>query len=299
MLLILGGASATFHSTMVTPTSKANSPDQTPASPTAATPKLLTLPTPRSPEAAFLHFRQEAEAVQNVTPLRFDPLLAVANVGVGLASLAPHLTLAQEALPKVSIPWVLEIGDLVRATLYAYALNVTEKSSGEIGQQLAKLFKLREPLLLNARALALLGLLPEARVDAIVAGKGSSDGALDLVQLVGLYREHEATIANKHPFSAEWMADAEAVGHWVLGVIRPRGAAEPPKEEKAAARLRDQFWTLVVERDKKLRTVARVVFEDRAEEMVPALQSRRGGTGGGGADDGADDGGKPTPTPEG
>jgi hypothetical protein len=106
-------------------------------------------------------------------------------------------------------------------------------------------------------------------------GTGPYDIARDLVDLVGLYREHAAGLRNKIPFTDAWFAEAEAVGTWLMANITPTGAPKVSADAAdAAALLRDQLWAMLLERDVKLRVVAAVLFEAKAATIVPPLQSR-------------------------
>lgn len=101
------------------------------------------------------------------------------------------------------------------------------------------------------------------------------DIARDLVDLVGLYREHAAGLRDKIPFTDAWFAEAEAVGTWLMANITPTGAPKVSADAAdAAALLRDQLWAMLLERDVRLRVVAAVLFEGKAATIVPPLQSR-------------------------
>ncbi len=128
---------------------------------------------------------------------------------------------------------------------------------------------MREPMLLIAEGLAALPtpLLPPERVAKIRKGKGRYDSARDVTVLVGLYREFAGALVHKHPFDEARLAAAEAVGVWLLGAITPSGATRSQAVDTSAAQVRDGLWATILARDTKLRVIARVLFEDAADEV--------------------------------
>lgn len=227
--------------------------------------------------AALDAFR-DAAAHCAPTTCRADLPVVVANVNAAFRAVAPRLAEVPALLPKLDLAPVLEMPNLAQGLLYAGNRVASAASTKEVSRQIEKARRVREPMLVVAEGLAMMGLLPAERVAKIRAGTGSYDTARDVVDLVGLYREHAGAVANKCPFDEPWLTEAEAVGAWLLANLTPSGAAKAPSSDvDAAALLRDQLWTMLLERDVKLRIVASVLFEGRAESVVPALQSRVSG----------------------
>lgn len=227
--------------------------------------------------AALDAFR-DAAARCAPTTCRADLPVVVANVNAAFRAVGPRLAEVPALLPKLDLAPVLEMPNLAQAILYAGNRVASAASTKEVSRQIEKARRVREPMLVIAEGLAMMGLLPAERVAKIRAGTGSYDTARDVVDLVGLYREHAGAVANKTPFDDAWLTEAEAVGGWLLANLTPTGAAKAPSSDvDAAALLRDQLWTMLLERDVKLRIVASVLFEGRAEAVVPALQSRVSG----------------------
>ena len=224
--------------------------------------------------AALDHFRDAASRCAPVV-CKGDLPVVVSNLNTAFRAIAPRLGELPELLPKHDLRPMMEMPNLAQALLYATNRVAPAASSGEIARQLGEARRLREPMLLVAEVLATMGPLPAERVAKIRAGTGPYDLARDLVDLVGLYREYGAALAGKTPFSERWFTEAEAVGTWLMANITPTGAAKAPAADvDAAALLRDQLWAMLLERDVKLRVVAAVLFEGKAEAMVPPLQSR-------------------------
>jgi len=226
--------------------------------------------------AALDHFRAAASRCAPVV-CKADLPVVVANVGTAFRAIAPRVGELRELLPKHDLRPALEMPNLAQALLYAGNRVTAVASSGEIARRLGEARRLRDPMLVIAEGLAAMGLLPAERVAKIRAGNGPYDTARDLVDLVGLYREYDTALAGKAPFTEPWFADAEGVGTWLMANITPTGAPKAPASDaSAAALLRDQLWAMLLERDVKLRVVAAVLFEGRAEALVPPLQSRAG-----------------------
>lgn len=224
--------------------------------------------------AALDHFRAEASRCTPV-PCRADLPVVLTNVNTAFRAIAPRVGELSELLPKHDLRPMLEMPNLAQALAYAGNRVAAAASSGEVTRQLGEARRLREPMLLIAEGLATMGLLPAERVAKIRAGTGPYDIARDLVDLVGLYREHAAGLRHKIPFTDAWFAEAEAAGTWLMANITPTGAPKVSADAAdAAALLRDQLWAMLLERDVKLRVVAAVLFEGKAATIVPPLQSR-------------------------
>jgi hypothetical protein len=234
----------------------------------------VLVPPDMNLEAAFRRYSLDAKAVSTPTPCKADLALVVSNLATALKNIAPRAREAQEALPKVNVAWALEILNVARATQFVSERIIGKVSTGELATRTAEMWDLREPLLLQARVFGLKTMLPKAQVEHIRKGRGPYDAAQDLVQLVALFREHAAVIRGKHPFTEEDFVHMEKVGNWMLANLTPAGANIAANDPHENAVLRDQLWTLVLERDKKLRVMAQVLFEEDADTRVPSLRSR-------------------------
>ncbi len=236
----------------------------------------FVVPQMLSPYAAYKHF---APLCAELTPVTCTADLPVvqSNIDAAFRAIEPHLAKLPQLLPQVDLPFVLELPNLVRGALYAAGRVTAVASSGELADKLVQARRTREPMLLIAEGLAALPepLLPPDRVAKIRAGNGAYDTARDLTDLVGLYREFAEKVHHKHPFDETWLTKAEALGVLLQQAITPDGAVRPIEAKKGdAARVRDQLWAAVLQRDAKLRVIARVLFEGEADVVVPPLQSR-------------------------
>lgn len=240
-------------------------------------PSPILVPALLTPHQAFVHYEHR---VDDVVPVACKATLAVtiATVDMSFRAISPRLQEVPALLPKLDLPYLLEMPNLVRAVSYAAGRVVTQASSGEIARNVRAGRRLRAPMLYIAEGLAAMTpkpVLPAERVAKIRAGRGSYDTARDLTDLVGLYREFATDLAGKHPFDDGWFETAEELGVWLQQHITPEGAASviaAPSRE--AADLRDRLWGALLLRDAKLRVLARVLFENEANEKVPPLRTR-------------------------
>ncbi len=83
------------------------------------------------------------------------------------------------------------------------------------------------------------------------------------------------TIAGKHPFSPDYLAELAAHGDWLIAHLKPEGAVAAPAEASEAALVRDRMWTLLKRRHAHLREAGVVVFGlDALDDHIPPLGSR-------------------------
>jgi len=238
--------------------------------------KAQPLSPPMSVAEAYAHYLPLAQklAPSEVESPRLEVALALHNVKLGVAAVTPFAARIKAELPKVSLADLLALPDLAEALLYAQSQIVVPVSSPDRPEQLRRLRELREPMLLIAEGLALLGLLPMERVKQIRSGTGSYDAAKDGIALEALYREHQAKLAGKQPFSSAQLDEIARLGSELVRDITPRGGRPKSVEPSASADLRDRFATLLCRRHAELRRVGYYLFGDAVSDHVPALQSR-------------------------
>jgi len=218
---------------------------------------------------------------------RADVRIAAYNVKLGVESIfgsgeekaerEAKITSITEQLPKVSTKKALELPEIARA-LVLLAQKVTPTvSTREIEAKLAVVASLREPILRAAELLAGKGHLPEAEVAKIRAGTGKFDQASDGLALVLLFHRNEATVAGKHPFTAEDFTTLREASEWLMDRLTPVGAKKAPAARRDDEDLRDRFWTLLALRHPELRVMGYVLFQEDFDAKVPRLQSRAAG----------------------
>ncbi|MBK9266392.1 MAG: hypothetical protein IPM54_42225 [Polyangiaceae bacterium] len=219
----------------------------------------------------------QALPAANVLTVRLDPDLAIVNIDTAMHVFVEHAAEIPEHFPKVDLSTLKALPEIALATKYA-ALRAEQQVPAE-SQMAAKLSEaraLRAKLLSAAKALAENGLLPQAEVAAIAAGSGTRDRAEDCVALAALYRNHDATIAGKHPITTDMIDQAATVGSWLVANLRPGNAPSVPSAgPSAAVDLRNRFATLLVDGHHKLQAIAHYFHPTDWEERVPALGSRR------------------------
>lgn len=216
-----------------------------------------------------------------------DPAVVMANVRRGWKELAPHLAQLQ-ADPTVKWALVPIAVDTAEAYLFAVDQIIGEKITRErLDAVRVELQKLREPGMLIARGLALLGHTSLERVEAIEAGRGLLDMGRDGIALAALFRELNATAPGTHPFTDERIANLEKHGAWMLRNITPDGTVAPRVvSTDQATRNRDLLWAALRETHGVMRLGAFKVWGERFNDHVPPLGSRVRGTRSDGSEEG-------------
>jgi hypothetical protein len=94
-----------------------------------------------------------------------------------------------------------------------------------------------------------------------------------------VFNRHKAAIAGKHAITEEQVRQAAEVGSKLQTLVRDNKAVRERKTPQAVldqVEIRNRFWTLLNARHDKLwRVGAWLAGRDRADEMVPPLQSRQ------------------------
>ena len=229
--------------------------------------------------AAFLPEAMKLPREQ-VQGLRGDVTLAYANVEAGVKAVQPHLSRLKTALPELDVGRFATLPALAAALLHATdeAARLWQPArKAEIDAKMARLSALREPMLVIAEGLALLGLLPQGRVARIRSGRGAFDVAQDGVALADLYTEYKTRLAGKQPFSDAQIAEAAQLGQELMRLITPAGGRAPANPEgERATDARDRLYTLLVQRHAELRKAGFYLFGEEADERVPTLGARAG-----------------------
>lgn len=254
-----------------------------PSSVIAATEEASLVPAgkSRTPAAAYAFFLPQAMALPSfqVNGRALDSELAFGNVQSAVASIEPCAARIKKELPAISLENLLSLPELAKAVLHAIDeanLALRPPKRENLQELLTPLFAAREPMLLCAEALALLGYLPKDRVAAIRAGSGPLDAAQDGMALYDLYTEHKAAISGKHPFVEKDLLNIRTLGEDLMDLVTPTGARPAVRAKQAKAlEIRDRMTALLVERYADLRRVAMYLFGDAASEKVPALQTRQ------------------------
>ena len=217
----------------------------------------------------------EAHAPPPADAVPGDPTVAMANIRRGWVEIAPHLA---ELRGDPTVKWELVPMAVDAAEAYLVAVDqiVTEKVTREhLDAARADLQKLREPGLLIARGLALLGHASLERVEAIEAGRGLLDMARDGLSLATFFRELNATAPGTHPFTDERIATMERLGGWILRNVTPDGTVAPRVvTADQATRNRDLLWAALRQIHSVMRLGAFKVWGERFNDHVPALGSR-------------------------
>jgi hypothetical protein len=257
----------------------------------AAAPPGGDAPVPGAAEA-FAELLPEAQAIpaREVRPLRGDPALALHNVDVGLAAVAPH----EGALAALPAPF--EVGAMrslrraALAVIYA-AAQVDRASPGKTRKLLQRAAELRDLLLSAAAALMKSAVLPAPKVKKILAGRGTRDLVQDCVDLAQLFRDHAAAVRGKTAITKAEIDEAAEVGNQLLSMLKPaRAKSRASAAVQGAVDARDRLWTLLSRRHRdQLRRAGMWLWLDEVDDHVPPLLSgvsrraKKPGAGGDGA----------------
>lgn len=229
-----------------------------------------------SPVEAYQHFLPEAMRLSEteVQVCRADLALCLHNVQLGVDSVLPFEARLHKELPALPFADLRSLPDLAAGLIYAANRMSGPASKLEVSDKLARLRRLREPMLVIAEGLAMRGLIPGERVTAIRAGKGAIDAARDGIALDALYREFAPQIAGKHPFTEEDCKEIASLGNYLVRAIIPEGGRQRPEVQSQATQERDRFYTLLAKRHTELRKAGFYLFGNAVDDRVPLLSSR-------------------------
>lgn len=232
-------------------------------------------------KAAFNKYRDKALAlsVEELPRGRGEAVRARHNLYAGLQALAPHRKTLEKRWLPARVEALFATGDvadgLVFAALEAERADEAEKT---LSTDIADAYVNRDLILSSLETAAKFGLIPWNGIEAIRAGKGALDAALDLVAGVAEYRKHEEKLLNKTPITPAFLRKAERLGNDLVKRVTPKGQSSiqapivDPKTEANDLALR--FYALVAALHKEARLAANEIWGTSASiAHVPALQS--------------------------
>jgi hypothetical protein len=232
--------------------------------------------SPQGSAEALAEFLEEAQSIppRDVRPLGGDPSLALHNIHVGLEAVAPH----EAALADLPAPFDLKamksLRRLALGVIYA-AAQIDRSSPGTVRKLFKRAVELRDVMLSAAVSLMKSGVLPEAKVRKIVAGRGMRDMVQDCIDLAQLFRDHAADVKGKTAITKSQIDEAARIGDQLLASLKPaRAKARVPQAVKSAVSSRDRMWTLLVTRHRdQLRRAGYWLWLDDVDDHVPPLLS--------------------------
>lgn len=227
---------------------------------------------------AFEHFLPLTADVVLTDGVVFRQNVAVAHHNVGRAMSAMNVRLPEIARSLVSVDVVAlaELPALALAVVHATdRVPAIAPSIREIDAALSAIRSLRAATLTYLEVAAGLGLVPAGRVRAIREGTGKLDAARDAVAIVALFRESEATLGGKHPFTAAQFKILAEKGAWLVQTITPSSGVPATTSARSPEALdRDRLVKLLERRYDQLRTAGVVCFGIRGvDAKVPPLWS--------------------------
>lgn len=229
------------------------------------------------PHAAFVHYLPLAQGIstEGLEPFRHDPDLASANIELALKTVTPHMHRIPTVCPGIKVESLLELPTLARALVYAHArVPAAAASPQEIQRVLREVTPLREHAVSYLELAASLTLIPATVTGKLRAGTGPRLIARSAVLAVGIFREYEGALRDKHPFTQAQLDTLMTGGSWLLGVVKPAAARRSRVQRTPASMVRDQFARLLDDRYEALRQVGAMLFGVRAlDAHVPPLYS--------------------------
>ena len=227
---------------------------------------------------AFAHFLPLTADVVLPDGVVFRQNVAVAhhNVSRAMSVMTDRLPEVARALASVDVVALAELPALALAVVHATdRMPAVAPSPREIDAALSAIRPQRAATLSFLEVAAGLGLVPPGRVRAIREGTGKLDAARDAVAIVALFRESEATLAGKHPFTAAHFKVLAEKGAWLVQTITPSNGAPTTTSARSPEALdRDRLVKLLERRYDQLRTAGVVCFGVRGvDAKVPPLWS--------------------------
>ena len=226
-------------------------------------------------EAAFNKFIEEArDYTGTIIPYRGLAILILDNVRQGVASLRAIEADVAAQLPRLDRAALWSLPELALALGFAARAAENAAPDSLLPRTLMpRVYELRELLLKNAEGLASAGLIKQAEVEKIRAGRGQIDAAQDCVDLAALYRRHAAALRGKTPVTADKVREASEAGTAALKALRPAGSRHTATPNDAA-RDRDRLYTLLLTHHRVLRRAGMYFWGEAVDNHVPPLLSR-------------------------
>lgn len=198
------------------------------------------------------------------------------NVDRVVERIGPQLAdIVKTRLPAVSEAEIREMPSLALALTYA-ADRVIPPASPEVRKRQQAIRPLRRFTLMQLQIFAFQGLVPEARTQAIMANQGPIDEANDCIAIPEVFREYEAQIAGKHPFTAAQLDELSNTGNWLKAHLNIPGATpgdEAPVDPDAL--IRDQLYADLRRRyDDAYKVGVEIWGRTKVDENLPALLAR-------------------------
>jgi hypothetical protein len=227
--------------------------------------------------------RREAAALPQaevISMANIEPNLARANVTEGRKNVLAEREALDKVMKKAAWERVERIEIVVSTLVPAKSAAPPPKGADpDLGVQVARMWELRGRLLPLIELLASSGILSEAKVAKIRKGRGSLDGANDLVDIAKLLGENEAAVRGKlGPITPAEVLEAASLGA-ALGLrLRPTSAKKTSKvtqEQREAEDARNRLFTILQRDYDYTWRLGAVVFGRDVDAKVPPMMSRR------------------------
>jgi hypothetical protein len=209
---------------------------------------------------------------------RVIPAIAIVNVRLIHAAVAPHRSLIPKVLPFVDVDRYDGLEDTALGLIAA--ANIASKvvgkltTDGEFHANLGRARELRGRLLPFLQGLAMSGHVPMKVYTDIFAGRGARDAAQDCVDLAVAFRQYASAIAGKHPISDADINASEAVGTWLLRNLKVRGAHTMKAAVGPEVELRNRIATILTRDYEDASIIAHYFLREGYLKVAPPIRSR-------------------------
>jgi len=151
----------------------------------------------------------------------------------------------------------------------------------DLAAKVARMWELRGYLLPLAEMLSSMNLLPQPDVAKIRRGRGSLNGANDVVAIIALLNKHDAAVCKYlGPVTPAMLVEGVEIGEALGLKLLPKAAKKPSpvtKEQRDAQLQRDRLFTILDRDYDHTWRLGALVFGRDVDTKVPAMMSRVAG----------------------
>lgn len=209
---------------------------------------------------------------------RGDSIRARHNLYEGLRALDPFRAELEKKWNRERVAALFADADVADGLVFAsqrvQRIDAAEKT---LRDDMSRAYVVRDLLLSALECAAKFDLIPTTVVQALRAGTGALDAALDLIGAVAVYREHAKALAGKTPVTPELLDVAQTLGNSLQARITPTGQKPAASKEldakDAAIELELRFYALVADKHHEARQAGREIWGRAMPDHVPALQA--------------------------
>jgi hypothetical protein len=192
-----------------------------------------------------------------------------------VAAAVPRIRAYEEelkAMPDFDAGAIDALHDLALATWYAQVLP-DKAEANALPALVEEATQLKRKLLVHADSLAMSGVLEQARVDEIRAGRGHRDLAQDMTKLNALYSVAWDAIKERQMVTEKEVKRAGALGVSLMEALGEHDLPARPSTEVSAAELRSRTFSLLAKTYGEVQSALRYLRRNEGdwEEIAPTM----------------------------